>query len=69
MHSNLSEKYGNIFGEGEQVTVYFDTIRGELSFAKNGESYGVAYTNPSFQTQQFFPAVYIATGSTVRIYN
>ncbi|RHY00578.1 hypothetical protein DYB36_013970, partial [Aphanomyces astaci] len=52
------QTYGDIFKQGDVITVALDLDRGTLSFARNGESFGVGVDNlPSQDQGGYFPAI------------
>jgi hypothetical protein len=56
--SNSSgQNYGESYGTGDTIGIFFDMIEGELSFSKNDKYFGTAYKLPEFCTGEFFPAV------------
>ncbi|KDO34041.1 hypothetical protein SPRG_01315 [Saprolegnia parasitica CBS 223.65] len=56
------QTYGDIFKQGDVVSVVLDLDVGTLSFARNGESFGVAVenlhgTHPSVVAPAYYPAI------------
>jgi hypothetical protein len=66
-YSKLKDNYGEEFTSGDKISVFIDSSRGELSFAKNGKEYGVAFRSEQFKTETVFPALYLHK-SIVRIH-
>ncbi|ETV87117.1 hypothetical protein, variant 1 [Aphanomyces astaci] len=52
------QTYGDMFKQGDVITVALDVDHGTLSFARNGESFGVGVDNlPSQDQGGYFPAI------------
>lgn len=49
--------YGESYGAGDTIGIFFDMIEGELSFSKNEKYFGTAYKLPEFCEGEFYPAV------------
>eukprot|EP00475_Leptophrys_vorax_P022175 TRINITY_DN30176_c0_g1_i1.p1 TRINITY_DN30176_c0_g1~~TRINITY_DN30176_c0_g1_i1.p1 ORF type:complete len:1071 (+),score=235.80 TRINITY_DN30176_c0_g1_i1:49-3213(+) len=63
--SAVATPYGERFDEGDEITVFADFANGKVSFAKNGVTQGIAFTNLQ---DPVHPAVSLtATGSSFRI--
>ncbi len=56
--SNSSgKKYGTQLKVGDKVGVALDMVEGTLSYYRNGENWGIAYTDPEFTHGEFVAAV------------
>lgn len=55
--NNEGPSYGETIGAGDIIAILFDTIKGTLSFSKNGKNFGVAYEDAAFLNGTFLAAV------------
>jgi len=55
-HGGGSKQYGQKLKQGDIITVELDIDSGTVSFAKNGSSFGIAYSS-GLEGLELFPAV------------
>lgn len=66
-HSSMRTSYGLKWVEGDIITCTIDMDQGEISYYKNGEDMGIAFSGVSV-VSAWYPAISLSTGQQCKFY-